>query len=438
MGLLIKFSSIVHLFIFTAICGAALSYSNLYLFHIVMGLMFLSLLLIGATKKRLPIKTMPNRLHYFFVFMLAYYTLTLLWTISPSSTLTYMFYIVCGGVLAVTVIYYGDNEESLSNIFKVSGVAFLLQIFFCILEVYTPFRLPVSPFSSYLHLFGRDAADSLQVVSIANKEDIPTGFQWNPNNLATTMGLIFPFFLFHKRTKVKWLGILSVVLIINATGSRANLLAVLIMVLASLLFYNKRKLFLAAPILLSLYFFIPSIAGYLQNNFYNSSIGASVTNSVSAISNVITGANERGDSIDVRKTLIRDGLQALGDSYGVGVGGGASGTIHSGFGEHAAMHNFWIELLVDGGVLFFLVFAIWYSVITLRLLRISYRSKNNMAYYASASCISMIGFIPGAISASSTIYLLPMWLMLGFGIAVINTYYKSIESQQLLKIKQAA
>ena len=32
----------------------------------------------------------------------------------------------------------------------------------------------------------------------------------------------------------------------------------------------------------------------------------------------------------------------------------------------------------------------------------------------------MLGFIPAALAASSTIYFFPMWIMLGIGIAIIN------------------
>jgi hypothetical protein len=38
----------------------------------------------------------------------------------------------------------------------------------------------------------------------------------------------------------------------------------------------------------------------------------------------------------------------------------------------------------------------------------------------------MIGFIPAAIAASSTIYFFPMWIMFGMGIAVINLYRKNL------------
>ncbi|WP_158268331.1 O-antigen ligase [Paenisporosarcina sp. OV554] len=423
---MIKFSSIIHFYIFTAICGAAISFSSLYLFHLAMGLMFLSLIVI-ATKKPLPIKVQSTKLHYFFVFMFIYYTFTLLWSISPSSTALYIFYITCGGVLALSIVYYGDNEKTLSNIFKISCVAFSLEIFLSLLEVYTPFRLPVSPFSSYLHLFGRASSDTYILAGLANSEGVPTGFQWNPNNLSTTMAIIFPFFLFHKNARIKWLGVVAVIIIINASGSRANLLAILLMFLLSLLFYKKIKFLIGITIILPFYYFIPIITNY----FYNSSFGIGVKYSVVAFANTLTGENEKGDSIDVRRTLINQGLESLKDTYGIGIGGGASKTIHSGFGESASMHNFWIEILVEGGVLFFFLFVIWYATITFRLFRISYRAKNEtLGYYASSSCLAMIGFIPAAISASSTIYLLPMWLMFGFAIAVINVYYKKVKSQK--------
>ena len=37
----------------------------------------------------------------------------------------------------------------------------------------------------------------------------------------------------------------------------------------------------------------------------------------------------------------------------------------------------------------------------------------------------MISFVPSAVAASSTIYFLPMWIMFGLSISIINLYEKS-------------
>ena len=87
------------------------------------------------------------------------------------------------------------------------------------------------------------------------------------------------------------------------------------------------------------------------------------------------------------------------------------------------MHNFWVEILVDGGVLFFLVFMAWYVFIIFKLYTIGIHTKHNKyKYYSQSLFLSMVSFLPGAISASSVIYELPMWILFGFSIANINNY----------------
>ena len=89
------------------------------------------------------------------------------------------------------------------------------------------------------------------------------------------------------------------------------------------------------------------------------------------------------------------------------------------------MHNFWIEILVEGGVVFFSLMIIWYVSIIYNLFIISKLGSNNqIKYYASALLLAMIGFIPAAIAASSTIYFFPMWIMFGMAIAIIFLHRK--------------
>jgi len=54
------------------------------------------------------------------------------------------------------------------------------------------------------------------------------------------------------------------------------------------------------------------------------------------------------------------------------------------------------------------------------LYKIARNIKNQLSERSTALLLSMIGFIPAAIAASSTIYFFPMWIMLGLSISVIN------------------
>ena len=60
-----------------------------------------------------------------------------------------------------------------------------------------------------------------------------------------------------------------------------------------------------------------------------------------------------GESISIREELARNGINALKNSYGFGVGAGGSVAIQEKLGgvdgRITSMHNFWLEVIVDSG-----------------------------------------------------------------------------------------
>ena len=79
------------------------------------------------------------------------------------------------------------------------------------------------------------------------------------------------------------------------------------------------------------------------------------------------------------------------------------------------------------------LFFLWYISLAWDLFKLGTESKNkNSKYLGKSISLSMIIFIPAAISASSVIYFLPMWLLFGFAIATIEIESKLIfEEPQL-------
>jgi teichuronic acid biosynthesis protein TuaE len=127
-------------------------------------------------------------------------------------------------------------------------------------------------------------------------------------------------------------------------------------------------------------------------------------------------------------------MNALWKSNGLGVGGGGSIAVQeraAGFSDLKSMHNFWVELLVDSGIFFFSLFVIWYLRLTFNIYKI-YKSHTNafFSYHAGSLFVSLLTFIIACISASSVIYLLPMWLMFGMSISLLIIYRKEKFAQQ--------
>jgi len=139
-------------------------------------------------------------------------------------------------------------------------------------------------------------------------------------------------------------------------------------------------------------------------------------------------STDSADSIGVRQQLIINGLVALKSSNYLGVGGGGSMAVQEAYGDIqgynlTSMHNFWIEMLVEGGVFFTFIFFLWYLYIVTKLYLIGISTEHiKLKYYSQALFLSMVAFLPGAVSASSVIYVFPMWIMFGFAIATINNY----------------
>ena len=149
--------------------------------------------------------------------------------------------------------------------------------------------------------------------------------------------------------------------------------------------------------------------------------------SFDALKTYISFEDLDASSIGIRTQLMRNGISALKDTYGLGVGGGGSRAVQEEMGGVAgkitSMHNFWIEMLVDSGVVFTCVFVVWYITLLLANYRIYLSNTNEeLTRYSGAVSLSLAGFSVGAVSASSVIYLLPMWLLFGFAVATINNY----------------
>jgi len=128
--------------------------------------------------------------------------------------------------------------------------------------------------------------------------------------------------------------------------------------------------------------------------------------------------------LEWRRELVDNGLKAFYDSNGLGLGAGGSianqeimGPVA---GRFTSMHNFWIELLVEGGIFVAIIIIFWLLSIIYKLFVISRTSTHTrLKYYSQSLFLSVTAFIPAAIAASSTIYFFPMWIMFGFAISVI-------------------
>lgn len=446
----IKLDFFVSSFLVTAVLGVAVSYGKLYLFHVAAVLLAVAVSLYWVKGYRF---TRPNTLSpIIFYVMFAWYALSMSWAINTIYALKYLFYISCGLSIVVVMLLLVNTMEKQAKIFKVMAVVFSLEIVLSLFEVFTPFRYPISPYSPYASLFGREVAldPSISDEILAYLSAVPTGFRWNSNNLSVAMIILLPFFLFHGNTIVRWVGAISILIIIISGGSKGCFIAYLFALIMWLMFFSLKRTVIGLVVL------VPAIGIFMLNveslqtsenkrvaemacsfsivNRYllelaspSNARGAEPASSFRVENRCLPENTKLPDSIAIRHELVRNGVAALLDSNGLGVGGGGSRalgeTLGGVSGRVASMHNFWLEIFVDGGIAFGAAFITWYISIAIRLYLIGKRTEiESVKYYSSATAVAFGGFAVAAVAASSVIYFLPMWIMYGFAIITISNH----------------
>ena len=137
--------------------------------------------------------------------MIWYFT-SLIWTINHGLGLKYIFYICCGTIITLTVVYFSSNKKNLNRVFQVLSVLVFLEIFIALTESFFGFRMPISSYSSSASYFGKDPINYSYFDNFFFTSALipPTGFRWNTNDLAIVMIITLPFFLCTKKKYLKF------------------------------------------------------------------------------------------------------------------------------------------------------------------------------------------------------------------------------------------
>ncbi len=409
--------------IVSAFIGVAVSYGDFYLFHFVLFL--LSIIWIYQIKDNnflLDLNLFSKNYIPTLITIFLWYSISLFWAPSLELGFKYIFYIFCGLTLTISIISFSSSIANLNKIFNLLSLFILIEIIIGLIESFTSFRMPISSYSSIAPLFGKEPINFSKFDNILFYSSFrpPTGFRWNTNDLAICMVISLPFFLCSKKTFIKVFGILAITTIVVMTASRAVFLATLLVYSFYLFFIKKRIGTLSLIIMTS----TGILWGMFQLKESENPRINELANSIEALTLFLSGQLDIGGSIEWRRELVDNGLNAFYNSYGLGLGAG--GTVANQeiigpvAGRFTSMHNFWIELLVEGGIFIAIIISFWLISIIYKLFIISRTSTNeSLKYYSQSLFLSVTAFIPAAISASSTIYFFPMWIMFGFAISVI-------------------
>ena len=317
------------------------------------------------------------------------------------------------GSLAVAIpIAFGDRRRAVGFL-RLMGITFAVIGAISFLEIALGVRLPTS------RLAGRDLATGA------------TSVFGNENNFATYLTISLPYLLalplVFRDVRLRALGLFGAGLALVAllfTGSKANILAVGIIFITLLIYFGTdrrqrgRAVTAVVVAALSVGLVVPAMRG--------SGVVPLPERMVAKFDFTLLQAQvEQGTgSGAVRNSLLGDGLGLIRDSGGIGVGAGnADVKVRSllEFPGVANMHNWWLEVGVNLGLVGLGIYILFYLHLATRQLRISRTSPDPLVrYLALAGAASLAGFVIGSLGPSTVIHFAPMWIMFGLGMLTIR------------------
>ncbi len=394
-------------------------FRTLSLFRILYVLLSLGAISWLFLNRRVPSNVHVKAFLFFLAFWIVWSLLSLLWATDKAAGIKYSIFLIMmasiAGATVPAISTVGTLRRALLLLFMVFGVSLSIGL----LEIATDFRLPTSM------LVGLDERYQWAV----------TSFFHNQNDFATYIALWLPFLLavpfFTQRMGLILIAVAGILLAIVCfvhTGSRTNLLAfaltlITLLAIAAARFGLTAKwrqllpglivlLGAAVAMFLGMRGLLPVVAV--------PDIGVQHWRFDTLASEVSVGAGSGGSRIAV----IGGGLHALRDSYFLGLGPGNA----EHYLQHTAnlervynLHNWWMEVLVNGGILVFVGYLLFYAALLGNLFLVAVRTEGRfLAFVAASLFAALMGYVFGSLSPSSAIHFTPMWIHFGLSLAVIN------------------
>jgi O-antigen ligase len=415
------FSGLVFALPLAAICGPALSvagYRQLFAFRLLLATVVVLGLVLLALGRR-PRYLGPRNLVLLLAAWFAWLAITTAWAPDKHVALRYLGVVLIELVLVAAVAMAGDSRRRLRWTMAALAVGYGLAVTVGALEVLT----------------GRHLSSS--VAAFGGKQHIATGFFYNPNDLATFIAMSWPFLLLGllmtRRRALVGLDLLFMAIGLFAlvrTGSRSSLLAIglttvlVAVVLVARRWTRRRGLVVALTVAL--------IAGaaFLTLNTSDSPLLSRFR--VATDTSEVQTTQSSGET---RLALTRAGLNAGAATLFFGVGpGNAEGLVKRQPGaplEVTSLHDWWLEVFVDGGWPALLLYSALYVgmiVVTWRVSRLA--GDPFLRYLAAAVAIALIGFVIGSLGPSTVVGFAPMWILFGLALAAARrAHFEQTENE---------
>lgn len=408
--------SVPLLLILSAFLGVSLSYGKVYLFHIMIGVYALVCLPKLIKNRQL---TIGPDVGLFALFTL-WYALSGLWSQDPVQSIKF----ACFPFFTMVIIFVVQNhfcsKERFLGLLKWLTLIAGAHLLFSLLEMFTPFRLPISSYSDIVTFFKRIPSPMLKTEFRSYFLSHPTSFFWDQNSCSLLTLMLLPFCLFFKNRWVKLLGIAATFLIILYSSSR-GLLVISIMLTIFYIKYtlltrrNYQEAYLIVMLTLGSTWLFLDFGD--KDKIYEIVESAKVfKNYAESTYKVITDPKfkpilEKNTNkfIYHRIVLIQGGIHLVRANPLLGISAGSLAKENYTYRKNtyplSSVHNYWLEIMIEGGIPLFLCYFAW-LICKLILL---FKSQNIYPFWniRMALMSSAVVFFVGVISLSSGIYFLP-------------------------------
>lgn len=392
---------ILGLLISSAVIGYVISFGKLYLFHVI-ALLYVSAVLLGAVKISRQAVSSIGALFLVFLFS----AISLLWSPDAANGFRYIFYLSNALIIVLALVNYSRSKRELDFTYGVLACFLLLNFLVGILETTGLFRLPMSPYYGEFNTR-------------------PSGFNYNINNFGFVFAISFPYLFLYPKFWVRLAGVVLAAWFTFKLESKGFFLALFFFFIFYLMMELKKRSTWYMICLGAIFLIILGATQLISPVELAEKRAFSGFEQIErAIELIGEGSIDANDSTSTRMAMYLYGLQELQSSGYLGVGIAGIGTAlaqNTNFFPDAdgiySFHNFFLEMLIDLGLVPFILIFVCYFALVIRLFKIS-RREGGVKYYAKSSAYALLTALPASISPSSIIYILSFWLILGFSIAV--------------------
>lgn len=414
-----------------------LSFGNrsIYLYHIV-SILFIFDYLLRSSKEK---KSWASLNHFFsslknknwaIKFLYSWIVIFVLVTLLNFRMFNIKYIIIyvlffCNAFIMIDILH---SKELILFSLKVFSLVLITASVVALLEARTSFRLP---FSLYLTRdFSKFNLEKLEYLMT-----YPTAFYFNPNDLAFLLVSFYGILLGRLRYSISKRGVFFALtlnlLALNLTKSRASLLGVAFITLificfevdwkwVRLKFQEKKAIYL---ILLSS---VIVLSHKVIFKLYDQII--------SIIKLIVKGdfMNSPYHSIRERWMLIVNSIEIIfSNPLGVGAGNGGILVAEKMNLEGASMHNYLLEVTMDFGLIFLIVFIAYNFLLIRKLISIRKTSVNLADKSVSLGLLMYkIGFLFTFIGPSSITYFIPYWYLEGIVLSYLIWYINKNEKRK--------